>query len=149
MVKEHLMPDEAVKEISGRCLCGAVTVRTTFKSSIIRACHCDMCRRHTSSMFMSLATDPGSVSFEGPAKSYRSSEWAERGFCEICGSTLWYGTVEDGIRHPAAGLFENAADAPLKLEFFADKTPSGYALAGDHRKMTTQETIAMFAPREG
>ncbi len=142
------MPKEAIHEISGQCLCGAVTVHARFASSIIRACHCEMCRRHTSSMFMSLATEPGSVSFDGPTKSYRSSDWAERGFCEICGSTLWYGTVEDGIRHPAAGLFENAAGVPLKLEFFADNAPDGYALAGEHRKMTTQETLDLFAPKE-
>ncbi len=98
---------------------------------------------------MSLATDPGSIQISGSAKSYRSSEWAERGFCETCGSTLWYGTVADGQRHLAAGLFHNAADAPLKLEFFADMAPSGYALAGKHRKMTTKETEALFAPQDG
>lgn len=95
---------------------------------------------------MSLATDPGSLSFEGPARSFPSSDWAERGFCEVCGSTLWYGTVADGVRHVAAGLFENAAGAPLKLEFFADLTPQGYALAGGHRKMTAAECEALFAP---
>lgn len=130
--------------VEGRCLCGAVTVRAAVAKPAVRACHCDMCRQHTSSMFMSLATEPGSVEFDGPAKSYRSSDWAERGFCDICGSTLWYGTVADGVRHPAAGLFDDAAGAPLKLEFFADMAPRGYALAGEHRKLTTEETIALF-----
>jgi len=136
------------KHISGQCLCGAVTVSAMASKPIVRACHCDMCRQHTSAMFMSLATDEGSVKINGPAKSFRSSEWAERGFCEVCGSTLWYGTVANGERHLAAGLFENAADAPLKLEFFIDKCPSGYALEGKHRKMNTEETIALFAPEE-
>lgn len=134
------------REISGQCLCGAVTVTATVTKPIVRACHCDMCRRHTSSMYMSLATDPGSVRFDGPAKSFRSSDWAERGFCATCGSTLWYGTVADGQRHIAAGLFDNAAAAPLKLEFFADQTPEGYALAGEHRRMTAAECEAAFAP---
>ncbi len=133
------------RNISGRCLCGAVTVSATVSKPIVRACHCDMCRQHTSSMFMSLATDPGSLTFDGPAKSFRSSDWAERGCCEVCGSTLWYGTVGDGVRHVAAGLFGNAAGAPLKLEFFADQAPDGYALAGDHRKMTAAECEAFFA----
>ena len=135
-----------MRKIEGRCLCGAVTVRATVTKPIVRACHCDMCRRHTSSMFMSLATDPGSLKFDGPAQSYRSSGWAERGFCGACGSTLWYGTVTDGVRHVAAGLFDNAASAPLKLEFFADMCPQGYALAGEHRKMSTEETADLFAP---
>lgn len=100
-------------------------------------------------MFMSLATDAGSEAIEGPAKSYQSSEWAERGFCEMCGSTLWYGTLHDGVKNFAAGLFDNAAAAPLKLEFFVDQCPQGYALKGDHKRLTTQQTIALFAPQEG
>jgi hypothetical protein len=135
------------KILDGQCMCGAVTVKATVTKPIVRACHCDMCRRHTSSMFMSLpATD---IAVEGPAKSYQSSDWAERGFCEVCGSTLWYATTGDGVRNLSAGLFENSGDAPLKLEFFADAAPDGYALAGDHRKMTTTETMALFAPSEG
>lgn len=139
----------APRNITGQCLCGAVTVSATVTKPIVRACHCDMCRQHTSSMFMSLATDEGSIKVSGPTKSYRSSDWAERGFCEVCGSKLWYGTVGDGKRHLAAGLFENAAGAPLKLEFFIDKCPSGYALQGEHRKMNTEEMMALFAPDEG
>ncbi len=137
------------KAISGQCLCGAVTAKATVTNPIVRACHCNMCQRHTSGMFMSLAVDPGSLSFGGPVSTYRSSDWAERGFCGTCGSTLFYRTVDDGATHPAAGLFDNAAGAPLKLEFFVDMCPQGYALAGDHRKMTTQETIALFAPSQG
>ncbi|MEP5728577.1 MAG: GFA family protein [Sulfitobacter sp.] len=136
------------EDINGQCLCGAVTVTARMSKPMVRACHCDMCRQHTSGAFFSIAADPGSIDVNGPAKSYQSSEWAERGFCEICGSTLWYGTVQDGARHLSAGLFENAGGAPLKLEFFADKCPQGYALAGDHRRMTTAETIALFAPSQ-
>ena len=134
--------------IIGNCLCGAVTVRADVEAPNLRACHCDMCRKHTSGMFISVATVPGSVEISGPAKSFRSSDWAERGFCDACGSTLWYGTVADGVRHPAAGLFEDAAGGEMKIEFFADACPHGYALAGDHRKLTTDETAALFAPDE-
>ncbi len=69
--------------------------------------------------------------------------------CDVCDSTLWCGTRQDGARNLAAGLFDNAAGASRDLEFFVDMCPQGYALAGDHRKMTTQETIALFAPEDG
>jgi len=134
----------AEKRYTGSCLCGAVTVTGVVDKPIIRACHCEMCRRHTSSMFMSLETVPGSQTVEGPAKEYESSDWANRGFCEECGSTLWYAMKNGAWRNLAAGLFENAADSSLKLEFFTDMCPQGYALSGGHQKMTTQETIAMF-----
>lgn len=134
--------------IQGRCVCGEVTV-TAEVGTRVRACHCDMCRRHTSGAFFSVETAPGSVTISGPTTSFRSSEWAERGFCATCGSTLWYKTIHDGVQNLAAGLFENAGGGTLEIEFFADQCPQGYALAGDHKKLSTQETIALFAPDAG
>ncbi|WP_299780361.1 GFA family protein [uncultured Roseobacter sp.] len=136
---------EAGQILNGRCLCGAVKVSVLSDNLRLRACHCDMCRRHTSGMFISVDTLPGTLTVEGPAESFVSSDWAERGFCGKCGSTLWYGTLHDGIRHPAAGLFENAAGGQMKLEFFIDRCPQGYGLAGEHKRLSTEETIAMFS----
>ena len=141
--------DRTRRTIKGRCLCGAVTLRVETDEPRLRACHCDMCRQHTSGAFFSVDTVPGTLVVEGPAQSYRSSDWAERGFCSTCGSTLWYGTVHDGMRPLSAGLFDNAAGGEMKLEFFADCCPTGYRLAGDHRRLRTAETIAMFEGAEG
>lgn len=133
------------QHLEGRCLCGAVRVRAVPAGGTLRACHCDMCRRHTSSAFLSVDVDQDSLEITGPGKSYRSSDWAERGFCPECGSTLWYGTLHDGARHLAAGLFDNAAGGRLQIEYFADMCPEGYGFAGDHRRLSTEETIAMFS----
>ena len=137
------------KEIQGQCLCGAVRVTATVDKPRIRACHCDMCRRHTSGAFFSLETLADSITVTGPAQSFKSSEWAERGFCGTCGSTLWYGLQHDGSRNLAAGLFPDAGGGVLEVEYFTDKCPVGYALAGGHKKLTTQETMALFGPYEG
>lgn len=126
-------------------MCGAVTISARAPTPRLRVCHCDMCRQQTSSMFMSLDTEQEGMTVSGPAQVYRSSEWAERGFCGTCGSTLWYGTVEDGARHLSAGLFEDAAGATLTLEFFADNCPQGYRMAGDHQRLSAEETVAMFS----
>lgn len=136
------------EEIKGQCLCGAVQVTATVDNPRVRACHCDMCRQHTSGPFFSLETVPDSVTVTGPAQQFKSSDWGGRGFCATCGSTLWYGFDADNSRNLSAGLFPNAGGGTLKVEFFSDKCPQGYALAGAHRKMTTQETIALFAPNE-
>lgn len=125
-------------------MCGAVRVEATTSDATLSACHCEMCRQHTSSMFVSISADQPSVKVSGPAKSFRSSDWAERGFCSECGSTLWYGTVHDGARHLAAGLFANAGGANLTLEYFADQCPNGYRLEGDLQRLTRQQTIEFF-----
>lgn len=137
--------------IQGQCMCGDVTVTATPKRASIGTCHCDMCRRWTSSMLMTVEVEPG-YSVEGPVKTYTSSDWAERAFCETCGSAIWYRITAPGPMHGqtqmAAGLFDNAADAEVKLELFIDKKPDGYALAGDRRQMTEKEVFDLYAPSE-
>ena len=130
--------------IKGQCLCGAVTVEATPVSDGLTVCHCDMCRRHTSSMFIGISPDQATLKIEGPAKSFQSSDWAERGFCTECGSTLWYGTTHDGARYVAAGLFDNAGGAAPAVEYFSDKCPQGYHLDGVPKRLTEAETIAFF-----
>jgi hypothetical protein len=53
-------------KLAGRCLCGAVTVTATMSKPILRACHCEMCRQHTSGAFFSMAADPDSIVVVGP-----------------------------------------------------------------------------------
>jgi len=43
----------------------------------------------------------------------------------------------------------NAAKATIRTEFFSDMCRRGDALAGQHPKLTTQQTLALFAPDEG
>lgn len=137
-------------ELNGQCMCGAVRVTATPARNAIGACHCDMCRRWTSSMLMSFQAEPG-FAVEGPAKTYVSSDWAERAFCQTCGSALWYRVTAPGPMHGqtqmAAGLFDNAAGADLKLELYIDRKPDGYAFEGNRRQMTEAEVLAAFAPK--
>ncbi|MEP1611556.1 MAG: GFA family protein [Roseobacter sp.] len=133
-----------LKTVEGRCLCGAVKVTATLKDPTLVACHCEMCRRSTGSMAISLVTGGGDTTAEGPIRTLRSSDWAERAFCQICGSRLWYSTVHDGARYLAAGLFEDTGHAALSAEYFVDQCPDAYALQGDHKRLTGQETIALF-----
>lgn len=129
----------------GECLCGAVKVSAEASDPAMRACHCEMCRKHTSSMFMSLKFDQDTIKIEGPVKTYESSDWAVRGFCDACGSTIFYGERNGPGRNLAAGLFENAIGAPMVLEFFEDNCPNAYHLESTgQQKLSREETIALF-----
>ncbi len=140
-----------MSELQGQCMCGAVTVTATPARNALGACHCDMCRRWTSSMLITFPAEPGYAAL-GPVKTYTSSDWAERAFCSECGSALWYRITLPGDMHGqtqmASGLFENAGDNALKLELYIDKKPEGYAFEGERRQMTQAEVEAMYAPKE-
>lgn len=138
-----------MSELHGHCMCGAVTVSMTPAQDTLRACHCDMCRRWTSSMLMTIPAASGYAAL-GPVKTYVSSDWAERAFCDTCGTALWYRVTAPGDMHGqtnmAAGLFDNAGESTLDLEFYIDKKPEGYAFTGSQRQMTEAEVLAAYGP---
>lgn len=140
--------------VTGKCLCGSVAIAAEpqaggLSESGLGACHCGMCRRWTSCTFLEFTAKQGSVSVEGPVKVFQSSEWAERAFCERCGSALWYRLTGDGPEagryQLSAGLFENAGDMSLTLEVFIDRKPDGYAFAGERKTLTEADILAMYA----
>lgn len=134
---------------TGQCMCGAVTVQATIpQPPRLNACHCDMCRQHNSAMLLSVETAQDSIQITGPVKVFQSSEWAQRAFCETCGSTLWYGTQHDGSRNLAAGLFPDTGGT-VRFEFFCDQALSPVHIHGAEHSLTRQETFAKFAPNDG
>ena len=124
---------------TGHCLCGAVQVSARTLSDKISACHCAMCRRWSGGIQMGIEAPESDVTITGPVQTYRSSAIAERAWCERCGSAIWFRYVDGpdkGFFELAPGLFENAGNAKLTREVYADACPEGYALAGDHQRVT-------------
>jgi len=133
-------------DISGHCLCGAVSLAAQVKNHDVDACHCSMCRRWTSGPFLALSVDD-SIRFEGVENIgvYKSSEWGERAFCTICGTTLYWrmsGTDHYGI---SAGMLDDSSELVLATEIFVDEKPAYYAFANETKKMTGEEVVAAFA----
>lgn len=136
---------EQAERITGHCLCGAVTVRATPVRRHVEACHCTMCRRWSGGAYLGVQCGTA-VEFEGEDNvvRYRSSEWAERGFCGRCGTSLFYHYLPIGTYGLLAGLFPDDALMPLNEEIFIDEKPDYYAFAGDTEKMTGAEVMAKF-----
>ena len=78
-------------EFSGRCLCGAVTWRSVSPKCRNLICHCESCRRATSSAFGAfIGFAPDDVTWHGQINHYESSPGNRRGFCPACGSRLYF-----------------------------------------------------------
>jgi len=79
---------EAIYE--GGCLCGAIRYRATANPTRCMICHCQTCRKHSGGPCLSFVHFPvESFSWLGAKpKRFRSSAFAERGFCAACGSTI-------------------------------------------------------------
>jgi hypothetical protein len=124
---------------AGHCLCGAVRIEVEHLAGTLSACHCEMCRRWSGSMMMGI--DGRGVTVTGPVRTYASSPFAERAWCGECGSALWIRNTpgKGDVYELMPGLFENAGGARLNREVYADRAPDGYALAGDHLRVTAAE----------
>ncbi len=134
---------------TGGCLCGAVRYRLATPPTEIGACHCGMCRKFSGGIELGLEIAPGGIVWEADAalRTYRSSDWAERGFCGVCGSSLfWRLTAEgpmQGLLSLSAGSLDSLDGLTLRHEVYIDAKPDGYAFAGDHKRMTEAEVLAM------
>lgn len=125
--------------IDGHCLCGAVRLTVRRMSDQMSACHCEMCRRWSGGIQMGIEAPEADLRVTGPVKTYRSSRLSERAWCDTCGSALWLRDIEGpttGVYELMPGLFDNAAGARLVREVYADCAPEGYALAGDHPRVS-------------
>ena len=95
---------------------------------------------------MTVHAGPG-VQVEGQdkVKAYRSSDWAERGFCIECGTHLYYHLlpVDDYIL--SAGLFAESAGFTFKRQIFVDKKPANYSFADSTEQLTEAQVFAQFS----
>ena len=132
-------------ERKGRCLCGAVTLTTGTAEKDVGACHCNMCRQWCSGPLIALncGTDV-SISGAESISVFDSSEWAERAFCNRCGSSLFYRLKHSGEHIVSAGLFEDADDLNFATQVFIDEKPPFYSFAENTKNLTGPEVFALY-----
>ena len=102
--------------IHGTCLCGAV--RLEIQEPLERspeACHCSQCRKQTGSFLIAVNVRRTALYVEGKESVawYQSSEKVQRGFCKVCGSTLFWNPIIEGYEWTGVAL--GCIDTPLSL----------------------------------
>ncbi|HEX2842757.1 GFA family protein [Hyphomicrobium sp.] len=132
--------------VTGKCLCGAVTFAADVSTRDVDACHCSMCRRWSAGPYIGLSHN-GPVTFTGAENigAYKSSEWAERGFCKVCGSSLFYHLLGTEHYSFSANALDDQSGFSLTSQIFIDEKPAYYDFANDTPKLTGAEVFAAFA----
>ena len=95
---------------SGGCQCGAVRYRIAGKLGYPHLCHCRMCQKAGGIFFMAFA-GTREENFEitrGEARWFSSSDPCRRGFCEKCGTPLFFKTAGS----PYLGVTIGSLDDP-------------------------------------
>ena len=79
-------------QVTGGCLCGAVSIIATGKPYRVGICHCMDCRKHHGALFHASAIFPeAAVTVTGETRSFQG-----RHFCPACGSPV-FGRTGDEI----------------------------------------------------
>lgn len=136
-----------MSSINGQCLCGETRFSVQKLEHHHGVCHCAMCRQWGGGgPFFATPVQELTWAEKKHLKTYESSEWAQRGFCGNCGSSLFYYQKPTGQYMFSIGAFKDEAGFKIAGEIFIDHKPDGYAFVGDHPRETAAEVIAKFAP---
>jgi len=96
----------------------------------ITACHCSQCRRTSGHYAAFSAADTTDVHLSHSATLvwYRSSEAAERGFCGVCGSNLFWRQANSGVISIAAGTLDLPTGLMIERHIFVQDKSDYYGL---------------------
>lgn len=121
---------EDLLEVSGGCYCGAVRFRASDVRPDLTECHCSMCRKQAGHRYAVAEGKTRSLEIEGADTItwFRASPEGERGFCSLCGSTLfWKSSVEDFCAILAAAVDE-PNDLRLTKHIFVESKGGYYEI---------------------
>ena len=138
------MSDENINK--GSCLCGNVTITAKHLDPKVGVCHCSKCRKWSGGPLLAVGcgTDVN-IDNEASVTVFQSSDWAERGFCNSCGTNLFYRFIESKEYIVLAGVFDNDQDFEMDHQIFIEEKPNYYSFANKTNNMTGAEVFAQYA----
>ena len=108
----------------GSCLCGAIEIEVSGALPEADACHCRQCRKQSGHYWASIDVPTSSVTIKGEKHIswYQSSEKVRRGFCDTCGSFLFWDPANPDKIAIAMGCFDQPTGTKIWSHIFvADK----------------------------
>ena len=116
---------------TGSCICGAVRYTVNGPLRAVTACHCTQCRKETGSFYMSTEAADADLDIAPSLalKWYRSSNFAQRGFCGTCGSNLFWKTDGSDRTSITAGTLDGATGLTIAKHIFCAFKGDYYEIA--------------------
>ena len=106
--------------VTGSCLCGGVSFTISGEMPPGVACHCSQCRKQSGHHWASVhvAREALEMTSRDGLVWYSASDKARRGFCETCGSTLFWDPVDEDRISVSLGVLDNPTGAKLAKHIF-------------------------------
>ncbi|MDM3871904.1 GFA family protein [Porticoccus sp. W117] len=122
-----------MKTLTGSCMCGDVRYEVTGECREVVACHCVECRKSSGHYTAATATRPENLKLLGDdgLKWYRSSPKAQRGFCQNCGSTLFWKPDSGDRISIFAGSLDGQTGLQMTSHIYSQEKGDYYTIEGD------------------
>ncbi len=121
------------EQARGQCLCGAVRYVVDGPMRDVTACHCKQCQRSAGSYFMATSAKRADITIDNPEQTLTwfrdpSTNFAERGFCNRCGSSLFWQRDRADTLSITAGTLDAPNNLKLTQHIFVDYKGGYYSL---------------------
>lgn len=110
----------------------------TLRDRGIVACHCGQCRTWSGGA-PGLAVAVTEIAFDGTPATYRSSDWADRGFCPTCGTSLFWQELDKPVTYVHVGVLDDTSGLTIEDEIFtASRAPWQPAVPGARQSLRVE-----------
>ena len=119
---------------SGSCYCRAVTFKAeNVVPRPVVVCHCRQCRQFAGYTWAATAVPKAALQISGGDKVrwFDSSAKARRGFCSLCGSTLFWDEQDNPNMSISAGAIDEEAALTLGKHIYVKDKPPYYDINQD------------------
>ncbi len=115
----------------GSCLCGRVTIDVEGELPGPTACHCSKCRKQSGHFEASTDVPRDKVTIVGEENVtwYQSSGKVRRGFCSVCGSSLFFDPPHLHWIAISMGAFDGPTQTKLARHIFVANKGDYYDIA--------------------
>ena len=126
--------------LTGSCDCGAVAfdIRGEYRKTVT-VCHCSQCRSTSGHLWASTKANVADVHFtrQDGLTWYASSDFAKRGFCKICGASLFYHINDAPKMGIAAGCLRGPTDLQIGKHIYTQDKGDYYDIPDDAPQFDT------------
>lgn len=120
----------------GSCLCGDVRFEVSDGLKGATCCHCSQCRKQSGYYWASASApdDRFRIISDANLKWHASSEIARRGFCENCGSFLFWKHNEEDRISISMSAFDTPTGLTVNRHIFVEDKGDYYEITNDSSK---------------
>ena len=122
--------NDSTRIFTGGCLCGAVTYEIDGPLRDVVACHCGQCRKTSGHHVAATQGKSAGLRITGDERItwFRSSDTAQRGFCAVCGSQLFWQRFDDDNVSIFAGSLNQPTGLRTVSHIHADSAGDYYTI---------------------